>query len=464
MDAESIKELKLGFRGEVVLPQDASFKSISSGMANQIFIDRKPAIVCRPRGAADVAKAVKWAAENHLKVVPRSGGHGGSGLAACEGGMLLDLALMKGVTYDPSSTNVTVQSGCRLSDIDYEMLPYQRAVPMGVVGITGIGGLALHGGYGLLTRYYGLTVDNILQVEIVTGKGEILIANEKENTDLFWAVRGAGSNVGVVTNFVFKTHHMPPTVYGGFVIQPALNLIDYHDRWSKKVLKDPNFTCWNYHLSPPTGPECGLVGRLACQFGDQEVAEREMEDLISFAPKAMYGWKHQPFNLLNETTTEFFANAPPMRQYWKAMNFREWNHDLSVAFNDLFAEVRASKFGAQSLLATEYWNSTSTAVQRDMPLNIQQPIYVILMLLGWQDPAFDDEAREFASNVATRFEKLGNIRDQTYFNYSPEDNAEYSLGKKNLERLLTIKSKYDPLNLFDQGSLRKRKFDPQQHA
>jgi hypothetical protein len=146
------------------------------------------------------------------------------------------------------------------------------------------------------------------------------------------------------------------------------------------------------------------------------------------------------------------------------MNFREWNHDLSVAFNDLFAEVRASKFGAQSLLATEYWNSTSTAVQRDMPLNIQQPIYVILMLLGWQDPAFDDEAREFASNVATRFEKLGNIRDQTYFNYSPEDNAEYSLGKKNLERLLTIKSKYDPLNLFDQGSLRKRKFDPQQHA
>lgn len=140
------------------------------------------------------------------------------------------------------------------------------------------------------------------------------------------------------------------------------------------------------------------------------------------------------------------------------MNFREWNHDLSVAFNDLFAEVRAvsqfldsesqkltfilkSKFGAQSLLATEYWNSTSTAVQRDMPLNIQQPIYVILMLLGWQDPAFDDEAREFASNVATRFEKLGNIRDQTYFNYSPEDNAEYSLGKKNLERLLTIKSK-----------------------
>jgi len=465
MDPEKVALLKDGFRGEIILPGEPKYSEVAAGMFNQMFIDRKPAIMCRPLGAADISKAVKWAAENQLKVVPRSGGHGGSGLASCDGGMLIDLALMKGITYDPSTGNATVQSGCRLSDIDYELLPYNRAVPIGTVGITGIGGLALHGGYGLLTKSYGLTVDNILQVEIVTGTGEILIANEKQNTDLFWAVRGAGSNVGIVTNFVFKTHQMPPTVYGGLVVQPALNLVDFQNKWAAKIYNDPNYNSFNYHLAPPDGPECGLVARLACQFGDQEKAEKEVEDLISHAPKAMFGYKHQPFNLINQTTTGFFMKAPATRQYWKAMNFPAWTPELSVAFNDLFAEIRASpKYGPYSLLVTEYWNSTKVAVKRDMPMNILQPMFVIVILLGWQDPTLDTEAKQYSEKLVSRFDALGNIREQTYFNYSPEDNAEYSLGKKNLDRLLAIKQKYDPKNLLCQGSLKKRKFGPQQHA
>src|SRR5215207_2032972 len=207
---EATQEFAARIRGTLIQPGDAGYdeaRSVWNGL-----IDRRPALIVRPTGTADVVEAVNFARDERLLLSIRGGGHNVAGNAVNDGGIVIDLSGMRGVYVDPATRRVRVQGGATLADLDRETQVFGLAVPTGVVSPTGVAGLTLHGGAGHLRRKYGLTVDNLLSVEIVTADGQARTASTTENEDLFWAVRGAGSNFGVVTSFEFRVHPVGPLV------------------------------------------------------------------------------------------------------------------------------------------------------------------------------------------------------------------------------------------------------------
>jgi len=200
------------FRGPVISPEDPDYDSVRA-LYNGM-IDKRPRLIARCRDTADVATAIRFARESGLLVAIRGGGHNGPGLASCDGGLMIDLSLMKGVHVDPASRRVRAQPGCTQGEVDHATHAFGLAVPAGIVGSTGIAGLTLGGGHGYLTRRHGLTIDNLVEVEMVLADGTIVTANKGRNDDLFWAVRGGGGNFGAVTSFLYRAHPVH-TVYAG---------------------------------------------------------------------------------------------------------------------------------------------------------------------------------------------------------------------------------------------------------
>src|SRR5437773_1803685 len=218
VDAEALQAFAMQMKGPVLTPEDPGYeeaRAIWNGL-----IDRRPALIAQCSGAADVVDAVNFAREHDLLLSVKAGGHNVAGNAVNDGGLVIDLSHMRGVHVDPSSARVRVQGGATLGDMDRETQLFGLAVPAGVVSTTGVAGLTLHGGAGHLRRKYGLSIDNLLSVEVVTADGVIRRASATENEDLFWAVRGAGSNFGVVTSFEFRAHPVGPMVMVGAVFYP----------------------------------------------------------------------------------------------------------------------------------------------------------------------------------------------------------------------------------------------------
>ena len=206
------RELARGFEGRLVGRGDAEYDE-----ARAVFnamIDRRPGLIARCAGAADVAKVVSFAGEHDVLLAVRGGGHNGAGLGVCDDGIVLDLSLLKDVTVDPDTGTVRVGGGCTWAEVDRATQEHGLAVPCGIISTTGVGGLTLGGGLGHLTRKYGLTIDNLLGAELVLANGERVTASADENPDLYWAIRGGGGNFGVVTTFVFRGRPVG-TIVGG---------------------------------------------------------------------------------------------------------------------------------------------------------------------------------------------------------------------------------------------------------
>src|SRR5579863_5301194 len=204
MTAQTIDQLKISFRGELIQPADNTYESarkVYNGM-----IDKRPRLVARCADVADVMAAVNFGRENGLLTAIRGGGHNGAGLGTCDDGLVIDLSRMKGIRVDPAAKTVRVEAGCVWGDVDHATHAFGMATPCGFISTTGVAGLTLGGGIGYLTRQFGLTIDNLLAVDIVLADGSFVTASSKENGDLFWAVRGGGGNFGVVTSFEFRLH------------------------------------------------------------------------------------------------------------------------------------------------------------------------------------------------------------------------------------------------------------------
>jgi len=218
LDPEASQGFVEGVRGAVLRPGDQGYddaRAIWNGL-----IDRRPALIVQCTGAADVVDAVNFAREQNLLLSVKGGGHNVAGNAVNDGGLVIDLSQMRGVHVDPSTQTVRAQGGALWGDCDRETQLFGLAVPGGVVSTTGIAGLTLHGGVGHLRRKYGLSIDNLLSVEIVTADGQLRRASATENEDLYWAVRGAGSNFGVVTSFEFRLHKVGPNLLSGLIVFP----------------------------------------------------------------------------------------------------------------------------------------------------------------------------------------------------------------------------------------------------
>jgi FAD/FMN-containing dehydrogenase len=213
-----VDQLARAFRGELIGPADPGYEQ-----ARRVWnglIDKHPALIARCTGAADVMAAVNFAREHNLLLSVRGGGHNVAGKALCDDGLVVDLSRMRAVRVDPVRRIVQVQAGATLGDLDHETQAFGLAVPVGLVTATGIAGLTLHGGMGWLTRKYGLTLDNLVSMDVVTADGQWHKASGEEDTDLFWALRGGGGNFGVVTSFEFRAHPVGPEVWFGVTMHP----------------------------------------------------------------------------------------------------------------------------------------------------------------------------------------------------------------------------------------------------
>ena len=218
LTGEAVEALRQRLRGPLLFPGDEGFEEATllwNGM-----IDKTPALVVQPTGTADVVAAVDFARDNDLLVSVRGGGHHIAGTALADGGLTIDMSRLRGILVDTKARTATVQAGCLLADVDRETQLHGLATPLGFISEVGVAGLTLGGGLGYLTRRFGWTVDNLLEVELVTAEGRVRRASRDEHADLFWAIRGAGANLGIVTSFTFRLREVGPTVYGGLIAWP----------------------------------------------------------------------------------------------------------------------------------------------------------------------------------------------------------------------------------------------------
>ena len=253
LDVASLEKLKTSLRGALLVPGDEGYDK--SRTVWNAMIDRKPALVVRCAGVADIRQAVTFAHTHRLLTAVKGGGHNIAGNAVCDGGLLIDLSTMRTVAIDPLAAVAHVEPGATLGDFDHECQAFGLATPVGINSTTGIAGLTLGGGFGWLSRKYGMTVDNLVAADVVTADGGLIRANDKEHADLFWAIRGGGGNFGVVSRFEFKLHPVGPEILSGMIVYPlkeAAQALKQFREYVKKLGDDTNV--WTVMRKAPPLP------------------------------------------------------------------------------------------------------------------------------------------------------------------------------------------------------------------
>jgi FAD binding domain len=288
---DRIKQFQATFRGEVIQPADFGYEKTRKIW--NASIDKRPGIIARCAGVADVIAAVNFARENELLVAVRGGGHNVAGRALCDDGIVIDLSSMKGIHVNAENHTARVQGGATLGDLDRETHVFGLAVPAGIISKTGIAGLALGGGVGWLVRKYGLTCDNVLSFNIVTADGKPRVASANENQDLFWALRGGGGNFGVVTSFEFRVHPVS-TVLGGLVMYPrdrAVEVLRFYRDFTQSAPEE--LTAYAALLHSPGGVPAVAV--IVCYCGELAEGEQVLKSLRNFSSPIVDMIQPMPF-------------------------------------------------------------------------------------------------------------------------------------------------------------------------
>jgi FAD/FMN-containing dehydrogenase len=451
LDAATIEAFIGSLRGRVIRPGDTDYddaRRVRNGV-----IDRRPALIVRASGTADVVDAVGFAREHGLTLSVRGGGHNVAGNCVNDDGLVIDLSAMRGVYFDRATGRVRAQGGATWGDLDRETQPYGMSVPGGVVSSTGIGGLTLHGGLGHMRRKYGLSIDSLLSVEIVTADGQVRTASADEHPDLYWAVRGAGSNVGAVTSFEFQAHPMGPMVFLCGVAYPLDDaprvlrgwrdyLADAGDEVSGIALQ---WSIPDHEAFPPEMRRMPVTLVAAIHAGTVEEAEAATMPLRQLGTPVLDLSHPEPFAEVQAAFDPFFPVG--RRYYWKSTYLRE----LSDQAIDVLAErgrLRPSPMSAVTLWqlggAISRVDPTATAyARRDAP-------FLLAAEATWDDPATDAEniawSRETLA-AARPFASAGLYLNFGGFGEEREAILRDSYGP-NYDRLVEIKNRYDPGNLF----------------
>jgi FAD/FMN-containing dehydrogenase len=438
-------------RGEVILAGEANYESarkIWNGM-----IDKHPAVIVRCAGNADVIRCVRFAREHHLPVAVRGGGHNVSGNAVIEAGMVIDLSMMRSVQVNPEEKRVWVEGGAKLGDIDHETQEFGLAVPMGVVSKTGIGGLTLHGGYGFLSRKYGLTIDNMISATVVTADGRLLKADNNQNPDLFWAIRGGGGNFGVVTSFEFQLHPVGPEVWIGLVMYPvsqARQVLQayraFRESWPDELFGIAVF--WNAPTEEPIPEEfrgAPIIALAACYCGDVEKGEQIIQPLRELGTPLADLSGRMPFVAAQQIFDPEYPDG--RRYYWKAINIDHLNDEVIDYLIDLAAKRPST------LTSLDVWMSggaisrvkpdATAYAHRDVP-------FMIGIESNWISPADDEANIRWSREVYSAMQRYSS--GGTYLNFPGFLEEGEALIKSsyagNYDRLQAIKEKYDPDNFF----------------
>jgi hypothetical protein len=450
LDAAKIAGFKANLRGQFIQPNDPGYdeaRALYNGM-----IDKKPLIIARCADTADIISAVNFGRDNKLLIAIRGGGHNGPGLGSCDDGLVIDLSQMKGVRVDPESRTVRVGPGCTQGDVDHACHAFGLAVPAGIVSTTGIAGLTLGGGTGYLTRKHGLTIDNLIEADVVLADGSFVTASKEKNPDLFWALRGGGGNFGVVTSFLFQAHPVD-MVYAGPIFWEATH--------AKAVMRA-------YRDFLPTAPEelgafVGLKtvpsmdpfpkdywGRRACAVissynGSTEEGEKIMARLLKSVPPPIFNWMSaMPFPAIQGLFDPFFPKG--LQWYWKG-DFVKSLSDEAIDTHIAQAAKAPSELSLMHLYPIE---GAVHRVPKDATAwNTRDATWSMVIAGIDADPKQADALKTWGRAYWTAIHPFN--LEGAYVNFMMDDEVQGRVQAtygENYERLASVKAKYDPKNLF----------------
>jgi len=448
MAAQTMEQLKGAFRGELIQPGDAAYESarkVYNGM-----IDKRPKLIARCVDVADVIAAVGYGASNGMLTAIRGGGHNGAGLGICDGGLVIDLSRMKGIRVNPAQKTVRVEGGCVWGDVDHATHAFGMATPCGFISTTGVAGLTLGGGIGYLTRRYGLTIDNLLSVDVVLADGRFVTANSEENSDLFWAVRGGGGNFGVVTSFEFRLHPVNIVQFGPtfWALEEAATVLKAYRDFIKKAPEYVNgFFAFLVIPPAPMFPAnlhmkkvCGIVW---CNTGTAEQVEEATRPMRSVGHPLLDHVGPAPFPAVQSLFDPLFV--PGLQWYWRADNFTELSDE---------AIARHVEHGSKlpTMLSTMHLYPVNGAAQRvgksDMAYNFREALFAEVIVGVDPDPANAAKITQWCKEYWEALHPFS--AGGAYVNFMMEEGQDrvQATYRDNYRRLVEIKKKYDPKNFF----------------
>jgi FAD/FMN-containing dehydrogenase len=448
MNKTTIDEFKSNLLGELIQPGDASYEEACK--VYNAMINKHPALIARCADVTDAITAVNFGRDNKMLTAVRGGGHNGGGLGTCDDGLVIDLSKIKYTHVDLKTLTVRAGGGCTWGDVDHATHQFGFATPSGIISTTGVGGLTLGGGIGHLTRKCGLTIDNLLEADIVLADGRFVTASAKENPDLFWALRGGGGNFGVVVSFLFKLHPVD-TIIGGPVFWPLEKSAEVMRFYREFIVKAPDDLngFFAFLTVPPVAPfpeelhmkkVCGIV---LCYTGPKEKADKIYEPIKNFGPPLMYGIGEMPHPALQ---TAFDALYPPGFQwYWRADFVNELS-DKAIEQHIKFGKELPSMFSTMHLYPVD--GAASRIKNNETAWNYRNAKWSQVIVGVDPDPANKERITEWTKNYYDALHPYS--AGGAYVNFmmdEGEDRVKASYGD-NYKRLASIKKKYDPNNFF----------------
>ena len=434
---ETLRNFRESLHGALICPGDENYDSaraVWNGM-----IDRQPALIIRCADAADVSKAVQFARHEHMPVAVRGGGHSVGGLAICDGGMVIDLSPMKGLQVDPVMSTGRAEAGLTLGEFTRGTQEFGLATTTGIVSTTGLAGLTLGGGIGWLMGKYGLTVDNLLSVDLVTAEGKLLKASASEEADLFWAVRGGGGNFGIVTSFEFQLHPVGQ-VLAGMVMHPmerAQEVLRFYREYSSAAPDE--LTAYAAMVTTPDGHPA--IGIALCFCGSLAEGERVVEPVRTFGPP-LVDLIH-PMSYLEAISMLDAASPAGNHYYFKTSTVKELSDEAISAI----ARYGAARSSPWSVVLIEHLHgAASRFAPTETAFAQREESYIVGIFANWTE----GEASTHIQWARTFWKALQPWASGAYVNYLGEEGEErvqvaYGI---NYQRLRDLKKRYDPDNFF----------------
>ena len=446
---QDIQDFESKLQGALIRPGDANYdeaRQLYNGM-----IDKRPALIARCVDVADVITAVNFGREHDLLVAVRGGGHNGPGLGSADDGLVIDLSLLKGVRVDPQNRTVRVEPGCTQGEVDHATHAFGLAVPAGIVASTGVAGLTLGGGHGYLSRKYGLTIDNLIEVDVVLADGSFVTANESQHSDLFWALRGGGGNFGIVTSFLFRAHPVK-MVYAGPIFWELKHARQIMQWYREFLPQAPEELCTFLGLKtvPSTEPFpqeiwgkkiCALI---SCYNGSPEDAEAALKPLRSDLPEPILdGMAEMPFPAIQALFDPLIPKG--LQWYWKG-DFVKELPDEAIDVHVAYAAQLPSELSLMHLYPID--GAVQRVGQHETAWNQRQATWSMVICGIDSDP---NKAEALATWARAYWQAVHPYTmGGAYINFMMEEGqarikATYG---DNYERLVVVKTKYDPTNLF----------------
>ncbi len=434
-------EVRASFTGDLIGPADPAYdqaRRVHTGLIN-----KHPALIARCRTVPDIVDAVNLGREQDAEISVRGGGHGVAGLAVTDGGLMIDLARMKGIRVDPATRTVWAQGGVTWKELNRAAAGHGLATTGGVVSSTGIAGLTLGGGEGWLMGKYGLTIDNLLAVEVVTPDGQILTASARQNQDLFWALRGGGGNFGVATAFEYQAHPVS-TIYGGLVAHPVSRAREAFGFYRELTQTAPDELTVYFNLfADPGAPEDKMAAIAACHCGQPAAAEADLKPLRQLGPPAADLIRSMPYPVINTLSDGGYPRGA--FNYWKSAFLSELSDASLEVMLDALQRCPSPMSG---LGIVPYQGAVTRVDTAATAFAHRAPGYSLLIASQWLNP------RETEPNITwakETFESLTpHMTSRSYVNNLTAEDGRmtHAIWGANYQRLVTVKRRYDPGNLF----------------